>query len=112
MKMFIFLFYLSYQDGKEVYQDDRVTFEITTEEITLVCKSAKMTDMGRYNLTLTNDMGSDSVPLNVIVVGKFGKVYCFICSLLILSNICMSEITQSLFIFDLMYSCNIHQEVY
>ena len=54
-----------------MYPDGRVTNEVTADGITLKCSSAKPSDMGRYTLNISNEMGSDSVQMNVVVVGMY-----------------------------------------
>lgn len=53
-----------------VQENNRIKFEIKPDSITLRCKSAELKDAGKYALTLTNEKGSDSIAMNVIVVGK------------------------------------------
>lgn len=62
--------YLLHKGGKAVHETNRIKFENKPDSITLKCKSAEPTDAGKYNLTLTNEKGSDNVTMNVIVVGK------------------------------------------
>lgn len=54
-----------------IHENSRVKFEIRPDTITLKCRSAELKDAGKYSLTLTNEKGSDSIAVNVIVVGKF-----------------------------------------
>ena len=47
----------------------RVTFDDQKDQIVLLNKSAEKKDQGRYNLTMKNEKGQDTVAVNVIVVG-------------------------------------------
>ena len=48
----------------------RVSFDNKKDQIILNNKAAEKSDQGRYNLTMKNEMGQDSIAVNVIVVGK------------------------------------------
>ena len=48
----------------------RVSFDNRTDQIVLLNKAAEKGDQGRYNLTMKNEMGQDSINVNVVVVGK------------------------------------------
>ena len=52
----------------------RVTFDNQRDQILLLNKSAEKSDQGRYNLTMKNEMGQDTVAVNVIVVGRYTNV--------------------------------------
>ena len=52
----------------------RVTFDTQRDQILLLNKSAEKSDQGRYNLTMKNEMGQDTVAVNVIVVGRYTNV--------------------------------------
>ena len=51
----------------------RVVFENRPDQILLLNKAAEKSDQGRYNLTMKNEMGQDTVAVNVIVVGMYCK---------------------------------------
>ena len=51
----------------------RVLFENRPDQILLLNKAAEKSDQGRYNLTMKNEMGQDTVAVNVIVVGMYCK---------------------------------------
>jgi hypothetical protein len=51
----------------------RVAFENDLNNIVFKCKSAEKGDAGKYNFVMRNDLGMDSVPINVIVVDAPGK---------------------------------------
>lgn len=68
---------LSWKGGLAVHETDRVKFEIKPDSITLKCKSAELKDAGKYSLTLTNEKGTDSISLNVAIVGKLIYVTMF-----------------------------------
>ena len=63
------------QGNKEIFPDDRISFETTPGdplgEVVMICKAAKKDDQGRYNITLKNPMGSDTVSVNVTVMGRY-----------------------------------------
>lgn len=62
------------QEGKEILPDSRISFEtnpgVPLGEVIMVCKAAKKDDQGRYSITLKNPKGSDTVSVNVTVLGK------------------------------------------
>lgn len=51
-------------------EPDRVAFDNTLEHVVLNCKRAEKPDAGKYSLVMRNDLGFDTVQLNVIVVGE------------------------------------------
>lgn len=51
----------------------RIAFENDLSNIVLKCKKAEKGDSGRYNMVMRNELGMDSVPINVIVVDAPGK---------------------------------------
>ncbi|CAG5133824.1 unnamed protein product, partial [Candidula unifasciata] len=59
--------------GLPVQENSRIKFEIKPDSITLKCKSAELKDAGKYSLILTNEKGSDSIAMNVIVVDAPGQ---------------------------------------
>ncbi len=61
-----------FQGPKEIIPDDRIQVEVTDDEVILTCKSAVKPDQGKYNLTLKNPKGSDTVSVNVTVRDKPG----------------------------------------
>ena len=50
---------------------DRIQVEVLDDEVVLTCKSAKKEDAGKYQVTLKNNKGSDSVNVNVAVLGEW-----------------------------------------
>lgn len=54
-----------------MHPDDRVELENSPTEIKLLCKSAKKDDAGKYNLMMQNEMGFDTVAVNLVVVGQY-----------------------------------------
>lgn len=50
-------------------EPSRVAFDNTLDHIMLNNKSAEKTDAGKYSVVLRNDLGFDTVQLNVQVVG-------------------------------------------
>lgn len=59
------------QNGTPVGEEpDRVAFDNTLEHVVLNCKRAEKPDAGKYSVVMRNDLGFDTVQLNVIVVGE------------------------------------------
>ena len=44
--------------------------EVLEDEVVLTCKAAEKGDAGRYQVTLKNAKGSDSVNVNVNILGR------------------------------------------
>lgn len=57
-------------NGKELTVHDRVDFAVFNNKLSFDVTSALRTDTGRYNLTLTNDLGSFSASAQVTVLDK------------------------------------------
>ena len=63
--------YLFLQSGSPLTEEPgRVAFDNSVDYIVLNNKSAEKTDAGKYSVVLRNDLGFDTVSLNVQVVGK------------------------------------------
>ena len=58
-----------FQGGLTVPETERVKFDNTTTNIILMNKKAERNDAGKYSVLLTNEKGTDSATVNVIVVG-------------------------------------------
>lgn len=57
---------------KEIGDDGRIKLEVHDDEVVLICRAAQKDDQGRYNVTLKNPKGSDTVHVNVVVLDKPG----------------------------------------
>jgi len=57
-------------EGVQINQDDRVSYSIDEKGAKLVLLNSKRTDTGKYTIKLTNDSGSDSASVDVIVLCK------------------------------------------
>ena len=59
------------QGVEEIRADSRISFDVIDEEcIMMTCRSAQKSDQGKYDVTLKNKLGSDSVGINVTVLGE------------------------------------------
>ena len=54
-------------------EPDRIAFENDLNNIVFKCKKSEKDDAGKYNLVMRNELGMDSVAVNVIVVDVPGK---------------------------------------
>ncbi|XP_055900297.1 twitchin-like isoform X6 [Biomphalaria glabrata] len=61
------------QGGSPVLENNRIKFDIKPDMITLRCSKAELKDAGKYTLNLTNEKGSDSISMNVLVVDAPAK---------------------------------------
>ncbi|XP_052825204.1 twitchin isoform X2 [Octopus bimaculoides] len=60
--------------GKASVADDpRVKINSSPDQIVMVNRKAEMTDAGKYNITLSNEKGFDTVSVNVTIVDKPSK---------------------------------------
>ena len=61
-----------FHDGKEVSAGGRVRFLYEDEEsMSLVIKGVTPEDAGKYKIVAKNDLGEDSVEMNLIVKGNY-----------------------------------------
>lgn len=62
---------ISFQNGAPVLEEPaRVSFDNSPDYLVLNNQSAEKTDAGKYSLVMRNDLGFDTVQLNVQVVGR------------------------------------------
>ena len=64
-------------DGVQITPNDRFSSTIDAKGAKLVLLNSKRTDTGKYTIKLTNDSGSDSASVDVIVLCKNKKNYSF-----------------------------------
>ena len=57
---------------KEIVPDDRISIEVTDDEVILTCKSAVKPDEGKITVELKNKKGSDKATVNLAVKDKPG----------------------------------------
>ncbi len=62
--------------GKEV-KDDRFSFSLTDRVANLSLKASKRQDTGKYTIKMTNDTGSDSADIEVVVLGLLSAFHFF-----------------------------------
>ena len=57
-------------EGTQITPDDRISFSFDAKGAKLVLLNSKRSDTGKYTIKLTNDSGSDSASVDVIVLCK------------------------------------------
>ena len=62
-----------FKGPKEILPDDRISIEVTDDEVILLCKSAVKPDEGKITVELTNKKGSDKATVNLQVKDKPGS---------------------------------------
>ena len=60
-----------HQDGRKIGEDNRMKIKEEPDYVTLLCSKAEKSDTGPYKITLSNEAGSDTVTVDVMVVCKY-----------------------------------------
>ena len=61
----------SSQGVNEILADSRVSFDVINDEcVVMTCRAAQKSDQGKYDVTLKNKLGSDTINVNVTVLGR------------------------------------------
>ena len=85
--MHFLLFISLHQDGRKIGEDNRMKIKEEPDYVTLLCSKAEKSDTGPYKITLSNEAGSDTVTVDVMVVCKYKPLFLQNACFLFLNNI-------------------------